>query len=357
MNAHAIQELTQVERPENCLDQFLLRSMNPTMQRVMRLAEGVALAPTTVLLTGESGTGKEVTALHIHHASDRKDGPFIAVNCAAVPASLMESEFFGHEKGAFSGAGDLKKGKFELANGGTLLLDEVSELPLELQAKLLRVLQERRVCRVGGVRTMDLDVRVIAVTNRDLTKMVREGTFRQDLYYRINVFPIWVPPLRERREDIASLVDVILDRLVKQMGRSHATLRSDALKCLVQYDFPGNVRELQNLLERALILSPSGTITPDALLFDQGAVVIGEAHSPFVKSETRRDVSTITSFEGKTLAEIERQVILDTLQQVKGNRTQTSRILGISVRTLRNRLREYRGAGFPITQVGMECAA
>ena len=357
MNAHAIQELTQMERSENCNEQFLLRSMNPTMQRVMRLAEGVALAPTTVLLTGESGTGKEVTALHIHHTSDRCDGPFIAVNCAAVPASLMESEFFGHEKGAFSGAGDLKKGKFELANGGTLLLDEVSELPLELQAKLLRVLQERRVCRVGGVRTMDLDVRVIAVTNRDITKMVREGTFRQDLYYRINVFPIWVPPLRERREDIAGLAEVILDRLLKQMNRSNAVLRSDALQCLMQYDFPGNVRELQNLLERALILSPSGIITPDALLFDQGAAVLEANRTHPLQPGAPCDVSNIHSFEGKTLAEIERQVILDTLQQVKGNRTQTSQILGISVRTLRNRIREYRGAGFPIAQAGMECAA
>jgi two-component system response regulator FlrC len=357
MNAHAIQELTQLERPENCIDQFLLRSMNPTMQRVMRLAEGVALAPTTVLLTGESGTGKEVTALHIHHTSERKDGPFVAVNCAAVPASLMESEFFGHEKGAFSGAGELKKGKFEMANGGTLLLDEVSELPLELQAKLLRVLQERRVCRVGGTRTMELDVRIIAVTNRDLTKMVREGTFRQDLYYRINVFPIWVPPLRERREDIAGLTEVILDRLVKKMDRPSATIRSDALKCLMQYDFPGNVRELQNLLERALILSPSGGITPDALLFDQGAAVLEANQTHPLQPGAPCDVSNITSFEGKTLAEIERQVILDTLQQVKGNRTQTSQILGISVRTLRNRIREYRGAGFQITQAGMECAA
>jgi two-component system response regulator FlrC len=204
---------------------------------------------------------------------------------------------------------------------------------------------------------MELDVRIIAVTNRDLTKMVREGTFRQDLYYRINVFPIWVPPLRERREDIAGLTEVILDRLVKKMDRPSATIRSDALKCLMQYDFPGNVRELQNLLERALILSPSGGITPDALLFDQGAAVLEANQTHPLQPGAPCDVSNITSFEGKTLAEIERQVILDTLQQVKGNRTQTSQILGISVRTLRNRIREYRGAGFQITQAGMECAA
>ncbi len=358
MNAQLRHEVPNAHWDNTQDDEFLLTSENPTMQRVLRLLEGVSLAPTTVLLTGESGTGKEVKALHIHSMSERRNGPFVAVNCAAVPASLMESEFFGHEKGAFSGAGDLKKGKFELANGGTLLLDEVSEMPLELQAKLLRVLQERRVCRVGGTRSMELDVRIIAVTNRDLAEMVRQGKFRQDLYYRINVFPIWIPPLRERLEDLAKLSDVILTRLAVTMKQPRAVLSPQALEYLTQYNFPGNVRELQNLLERAVILSPNGVIKPEALLFDQGTTLqMNSAPSVEQDSSPIMNEGTSTSLEGKTLAEIEREVILNTLTKVRGNRTETSRLLGISVRTLRNRLREYRVAGYSIAESRMECAA
>lgn len=316
----------------------LLTSRNPAMQRVLTMAAGVATMPTTVLLSGESGTGKEVVARFIHDSSPRAGGPFVAVNCAAIPANLMESELFGHEKGAFSGAGERKPGKFELANGGTLLLDEISELPPELQAKLLRVIQERQVTRVGGTQLLDLDVRIVATTNRELRQMVDSGEFRQDLYYRINVFPITLLPLRERLADLPILCRAILMRLATQMGRSVPVLGADALARLQRHTFAGNVRELQNLLERAIVLTRGDAIVADALMFDGEFAQIAAAPG--------------LDFEGLTLADIERQVILDTLRRLDGNRTRTSEVLGISIRTLRNRLREYRGAGFVVTEAG-----
>jgi two-component system response regulator FlrC len=324
----------------------LLTSQNPAMRRVLALATGVSATPTTVLLTGESGTGKEVLARTIHAQSDCPDGPFVAINCAAIPGSLMESELFGHEKGAFSGATERKDGKFELANGGTLLLDEVSELPMPLQAKLLRVLQERQVCRIGGNRVVNLNVRIIATTNRDLRTMVREGTFRQDLYYRINVFPIELPNLRDRRVDIRSLSDVIIARLVKRIGRGAMYLSEPALRQLERHPFPGNVRELQNILERAVILTNGPTIDTGALLFDDDQPSVQLAGP-----------TPMMDFAGQTLAEIERQVILRTLADLQGNRTRTSQQLGISIRTLRNRLRGYRGAGYSIPEASIGFAA
>ena len=316
----------------------LVASNEPVMQRVLTLARGVAQTPTTVLLTGESGTGKEVLARLIHTTSPRRSGPFVAINCAAIPATLMESELFGYEKGAFSGAADARRGRFEQAQRGTLLLDEISELPLELQAKLLRVIQERRVVRVGGSRTIELDVRIIATSNRDLADMVRRGTFRQDLYYRINVFPVTLPALRDRSSDIGALSHAILSRLTARMSRTPLRLSEDALHRLATHPFPGNVRELQNVLERAVVLTQSGSITSQDLVFDG---------QPVTRLPVPQSV-TPNGFKGQTLAEIEREVILNTLQRLSGNRTRTSEVLGISIRTLRNRLREYRGAGYHV---------
>ena len=318
------------------MKETLLESTSPAMRRVLMFARGVAPTPTTVLLSGESGTGKEVIARAIHQLSDRNNGPFVAINCAAIPGTLMESEFFGHEKGAFSGAGDRKEGKFELAHEGTLLLDEVSEMPLELQAKLLRVIQERQVTRLGGTRTLNVDVRIIATTNRDLKAMVADGSFRRDLYYRINVMPIELPALRDRAVDLAPLSRTLLRRICSRMCRNTAQLTEQALNRLKAHDFPGNIRELQNLLERAVILTQGDVIDVDTLLFD-GAQL-----------EVATESETGASFRGQTLAEVERQVILSTLEDLEGNRTRTSEVLGISIRTLRNRLREYRGAGFQV---------
>ncbi len=322
----------------------LLTSNARPMQRVLAMCAGVAETPTTVLLSGESGTGKEVMARYIHAQSPRGMGPFVAVNCAAIPANLMESELFGHERGAFSGAGERKPGKFELANGGTLLLDEISEMPAELQAKLLRVLQERQITRLGGTSPIELDVRIIATTNRDLKEMTARGQFRQDLYYRINVFPIALVPLRERLQDLPELSDSLLSRLASQMGRPTPTLSARALRRLMLHRFEGNVRELQNLLERAIVLTPGDTIEACALMFDQ---------PPASEVEP---AGGLDAFAGCTLAEVERRVILATLRRHDGNRTRTSEALGISIRTLRNRLREYRGAGFEVAPATLAAA-
>jgi transcriptional regulator with PAS, ATPase and Fis domain len=327
------------------MDAFL-DSKNASMQRVLRLCEGVASVPTTVLLTGESGTGKEVFARYIHSLSDRRDGPFVAINSAAVPSTLMESEFFGHERGAFSGATETRKGRFELADGGTLLLDEISELPIALQAKLLRVIQERQFTRVGGQRSINTNVRIIATSNQNLAQMVREGTFRQDLYYRINVFPVGIPPLRERKEDIPQLVRVIVARLSRNMGRPSVELTDQAMDILCSLNYAGNVRELHNLLERALIFCDGDTLTAELLAIE---------HHP--TTTEYGSVADLDAFDGLTLAEVERRVILATLKRLGGNRTHTSDALGISIRTLRNRLREYRGAGFDIVPNMLGCAA
>ncbi|MFT5430583.1 MAG: two-component system response regulator FlrC, partial [Myxococcota bacterium] len=303
-------------------------------------------APTTVLLSGESGTGKEVLARAIHDASPRRSGPFVAVNCAAIPSTLMESTFFGHERGAFSGATDRKLGTFEQASGGTILLDEVSELPLELQAKLLRVIQERQVTRLGSANAVTFDVRIIATTNRDLAQMVRDGSFRQDLFYRLNVFPITLPPLRERLADLPSLCSLIVERLTGRMGRPAMTISSDAMRTLGGHSFPGNVRELQNLLERAVVLSAGTQIESSAIVFDEPMFDSAPVSVPRFGAPANDSVEL--EFAGMTLAEVERRVILETLQHAGGNRTRTSQLLGISIRTLRNRLRDYRGAGYPI---------
>jgi DNA-binding NtrC family response regulator len=295
------------------------------MKRVLTLAVQVAQQSTTVLLTGESGTGKEVVARFIHRRSPRSDEPFVAVNCAALPETLLESELFGHEKGAFTGAVQARRGRFELAHGGTLFLDEVAETSVSLQAKLLRVLQEQQFERLGGTRTIVVDVRVIAATNKDLAHAMEEKSFREDLYYRLNVFPIHIPPLRERREDIPPLAEFLGRKTAARMGRRFGALSAEAQAILYRHDWPGNVRELENALERALIVAKSDTILPEDLSL-QFAPKTGEARTA-------------------TLAGMERAVILETLARNQGDRRATARQLGISLRTLQYRLREYGTAG------------
>lgn len=306
-------------------------AVHPEMLGLLDLASRIASSRSTVLIQGESGTGKEVIARFIHRSGDRASSPFVAVNCAALPENLLESELFGHEKGAFTGAVGRKKGKFELAHGGTLLLDEISEMAVSVQAKLLRVLQEREVDRVGGQAPVSVDVRVIATTNRDLAAEVREGGFRQDLYYRLNVVPLHLPPLRERPEDVASLAEHFLKETASLNGLRPKRLSEAAVDRLQRMPWPGNVRELENLMERATLLVDSEQIEPEDLTFlrrlggtdeDPPAEVGGEGVLP--------------------LREMEKRMIFRALDDHQGNRTRASKVLGISVRTLRNKLNEYQ---------------
>ncbi|MBX6332193.1 MAG: sigma-54-dependent Fis family transcriptional regulator [Gemmatimonadaceae bacterium] len=294
---------------------------DPVMQPVVRAIERVAPTNATVLLLGESGTGKEVAARTIHRQSRRADGPFIAMSCAAISEHLMESEIFGHERGAFTGATAARRGRLELADGGTFFLDEIGELKPELQPKLLRVLQERQFERVGGTRTMVADVRWIAATNRDLSAMVRAGTFREDLYHRLAVFPISLPPLRERVHDIIPLAETLLARISADLGRPLLRLEPEARKRIMAAAWPGNVRELANALERAAILS-------------EGEVVRGEDVSVSGAAPPARE-------DPRTMAEVERDAIRRALDLSGGNRRAAAARLGISVRTLYDRIKRY----------------
>jgi len=312
------------------------------MREVLGAAEDVAMGNTTVLVLGESGTGKEVVARYVHRCSPRASGPWVAVNCAAMPAELLESELFGHERGAFTGAAERRVGRIEQADKGTLLLDEISELPPPLQAKLLRVLQEREVDRLGGGRSVPVDVRIIATSNRDLGQMVERKLFRADLYYRLFVFPIVLPPLRDRPDDIPVLANHLLRKLAEDLGRPAPTLADDALRGLARYRFPGNVRELANILERALVRCRYDVI--DLQYLDLG---IHEPRSSVAAmGRTERAPLPERRFlpEGVPidLGSLERLAIQEALRRENGNRTRAARILGISLRTLRNKLREYR---------------
>ncbi|MEW6220006.1 MAG: sigma-54 dependent transcriptional regulator [Thermodesulfobacteriota bacterium] len=303
--------------------------------RVLERAQTVASSKATVLILGESGTGKELVARLIHEASDRRHGPFVAVNCAALPESLLESELFGHEKGAFTGAAVTRKGRFELADGGTLLLDEIGEIALPLQAKLLRVLQEEEVDRLGGRSPIPIDVHVVATTNRDLAKAVQEGTFRQDLYYRLSVIPLTMPALRERPDDVPLLAEHFLRRFAERYGKDVRALSPGALDRLRRAPWPGNVRELENLLERAVLLARGEVLTP-ADLWDEPAPPPGPVPA----------ASPPPPAAGSTnLWEAERQMILQALRETDDNRTHAAKLLGISIRTLRNKLHEYREKG------------
>jgi two-component system response regulator FlrC len=299
------------------------------MIRVLEVVEAVAKSDATILVQGESGTGKELIARMVHQVSPRAEQPFIAVNCAALPANLLESELFGHEKGAFTGAEKRKLGKFELAHGGTILLDEISEMELGLQAKLLRVLQEREVDRVGGSSPIPVDVRVVATTNRNLAKEVEEGRFRADLYYRLNVIPLTLTPLRERQNDIPLLVEHFMRKV---LGAGAPKIPAETMRTLMQYPWPGNVRELQNAVERAAILAQGRS--PEVKDF------LITAPSTLVQKIEQETVPSIRS--GMTVAEVEKLLILETLKATGDNRTKAADLLGISIRTLRNKLAEYR---------------
>ncbi len=343
------------------------------MKSLRQLIGKVAPTEATVLISGENGTGKELVANELFRRSNRADKPFIRVNCAAVSDTLIESEFFGHEKGAFTGALQRREGRFELANQGTILLDEVSEISPRLQAKLLRVLQEREFERVGGNKTIKVNVRVIATTNRDLQKSVEHGEFRQDLYFRLAVFPIQVPALRMRRDDIPNLAAFFLERFSRKHGVRVRGMAADALAMLHAYNWPGNVRELQNTIERAVILSESGTpLRGAALGLSLPAAVVAEPAPIGIEEATVVDAmlapasasvpampdlvaaaaaaSTVTNGHAPPipLEEVEKQHILAVLEHTGGNRIQAARHLGISERTLRNKLALYREQGVPI---------
>ena len=303
------------------------------MRRVLSLALRVATSSATVLIQGESGTGKELLARLIHHHSPRKNHSFVAMNCAALPENLAESELFGYEKGAFTGANQPRIGKFELADQGTLLLDEISEMQLSLQVKLLRVLQEKEVDHIGGRQPVPVDVRVIATTNRDLRNMVRQNRFREDLYYRLRVIPIDLPPLRERKEDIPLLADFFIRKFCAAKENPLPQFNSRASEQLVRWDWPGNVRELENTVERAVLISDGREIGPEHLLLD----------SDLIGSESNGSESVLkSSLVGMTVKEMEQKLIGQTLKHVNDNRTYAAKMLGISIRTLRNKLKEYQ---------------
>ncbi|MDP3072412.1 MAG: sigma-54 dependent transcriptional regulator [Opitutaceae bacterium] len=363
--AQTYQQLVKVNNllsddPED--DDGMLIGRSAAMLRLRQLIDRVAPTDATVLVTGESGTGKEMISREFYRRSPRRGQPYIKVNCAAVSENLIESEFFGHERGAFTGATERREGRFELANNGTLLLDEVSEIPGPLQAKLLRVLQEREFERVGGSRTIKVNVRIIATSNRDLLANVAKGEFRQDLYYRLNVFPVHVPSLRERIDDVPLLADHFLKRFARKHGVKVTGFSDSARASLLSYRWPGNVRELQNTVERAVILSESGRAVTAAALGLSGETGAGESVPPW-ESEVLdvpagavagdgagQGPQVFTDDAGQVLRldALEKQAIRVALRQTAGNRTQAATALGISIRTLRNKLQEYREAGEPI---------
>lgn len=318
----------------------------PTMRPVLEKIERVSQSQATVLITGESGTGKELIARAIHVASPRAAQPMLCVNCAALSPTLLESELFGHEKGAFTGADRLRKGRFELADGGTLLLDEVSEIAPALQAKLLRVLQEREFERVGSSVTRRVDVRVIATTNRDLKAWAAKARFREDLFYRLSVLPIEVPPLRERREDIAALLDYFIARVCVREGRERPTLAPETTALLVEYGWPGNVRELQNLCERVCVLEAGRTVTPATV----GPLLIGPIKTASAPAES------IQYKDGQILSDAERELIVKTLERFGGHREKTARALGIGLRTLGLKLKKWREDGTYVEPFGARIA-
>jgi len=300
----------------------------PAMRKVYSQIERVANSRATVLIRGDSGTGKELVAHAIHYSGARRDQPFIKVNCAALSAGLLESELFGHEKGSFTGAHERKIGRFELADAGTLLLDEVSEISPELQPKLLRALQEREFERVGGNVPIRVDTRIIGTSNRNLERAVEEGKLREDLFFRLNVIQIRLPSLRERREDVPELMDHFLRHYAQENGRDIRGFSERTRQAFLEYDWPGNVRELQNAIERAVVLSTESLLEPEHFMLE-GA-------------RTKRDDQDALR-AGMTVAEAEKHLIQTTLEHCKQNRTHAAKLLGISVRTLRNKLKEYRG--------------
>lgn len=313
---------------------------DPSMKKLFGLAARVAKCEATVLIQGESGSGKEVIARYIHQSSHRHAGPFVAINCAAIPENMLEAELFGYEKGAFTGAVQAVAGRFELAQGGTLLLDEISEMALALQAKLLRVLQERELERLGGRKTIPLDVRVLATTNRNLKELVIRGDFREDLYYRLSVFPLKIPPLRERSRDILPLARALLRRHWRS-GKPLPELSPAAAATLQNYAWPGNVRELDNVMQRALVLHAGGSIQAEDLIFEEDL-------APLCGADVSPERGLAGDRLGEGLRSVEEKIILDTLREENGSRKSTADRLGISPRTLRYKIARMREAGIAV---------
>ncbi len=310
---------------------------SPPMERLFEQMRLVAPTRSSVLIVGESGTGKELVATALHHGSPRRDERFLAINCGAIPSDILESELFGHERGSFTGAVGRKIGKFQLAHRGSLFLDEISELYPELQVKLLRVLEERRIMRVGGSELLEVDFRLIAATNRDLEKEVTDGRFREDLYYRLKVVTLVVPPLRKRAGDIALLAESFIDGFCREHGRSPKRLSREALEVLNRYSWPGNVRELKNVLESVVIFHEGEEIGASDLPSELRAGARGPASGGPVQN---------LNGPPRTMAEIERQAILETLDLTSGRRAEAAKVLGIGLRTLQRKLKEYRETGY-----------
>ncbi len=320
------------EKEVHSPDSFI--ACDDSMLRIKELIKQIGSSSVSVLISGESGTGKEIIAKFIHDNSDRREKGFVAVNCAALPPSLLESELFGFEKGAFTGANHRHVGKFELASGGTLLLDEITEIETSLQAKLLRAIQEQEIERIGGRETIKINTRIIATSNRNLKEAVAKGTFREDLYYRLQVLPIEVPPLRERSKDIRYLALSFTKRFGLDYGKPDLSLTADAINCLLTYTWPGNVRELQNTIHRIVLMAQGNYID----MLDLPDSIKGKRHDEWV------DLLPV----GKSLESLETQFILETLKYHHGNRTHTAKTLGISIRTLRNKINEFTGKGLKV---------
>ncbi len=331
------------------------------MTELKVLADQIAPSDASVLITGESGVGKEVMARYLHKRSRRAEKPYISVNCAAIPENLLESELFGHEKGAFTGAIARRIGKFEEADGGTLLLDEISEMDIRLQSKLLRAIQEREIDRVGGGKPVPVNIRIIATSNRNLREAVRQGEFREDLLYRLNVVNLHIPPLRQRPLDVVALADHFIDKYAKANGSVARKLSDEARQRVQSAPWPGNVRELENAMHRAVILAHGEEITADALRAPDGRPVPSSALDNAADRAVAAAEGAIRGLQGvrvgQTVAEVEQELILTTLDHCLGNRTHAANILGISIRTLRNKLRAYQDAGIEIAAPGETRAA
>ncbi len=334
---------------------------DPAMKSVMSLSDKIAPSEATILITGESGTGKEVMSRYIHRKSKRKDATFIAINCAAIPENLLESELFGHEKGSFTGATGRRIGKFEEASGGTLLLDEVSEMHPSLQAKLLRAIQEKEITRVGNNKPVKVDVRIIATSNRDLEASVQKGEFREDLYFRLNVVNIRLPALRERPADILELAQFFTDKFAESNGVETKKISKEAGEKLQAYGWRGNIRELENTMHRAILMAEEKEIEAEAIFLQESSFTqkaetttsktpnMTESASPSSSPENTDGVEMLI---GKTISEVEQDMIINTLGHCLGNRTHAAKILGISIRTLRNKLNQYKDEGRDIPKVG-----
>jgi two-component system, response regulator FlrC len=321
---------------------------DPSMQAMMQLIDRVAGSDASILITGESGTGKEVASRYVHRKSRRAGANFVSVNCAAIPDNLLESELFGHEKGAFTGAVARRIGKFEEANGGTLLLDEISEMDLRLQAKLLRAIQEREIDRVGSNAPIKIDIRLIATSNRDLEEEVKAKRFREDLYFRLNVVNLHMPPLRDRPADILPLAEYFAAKYAKANGLENKPFTPAALGLLQAHHWRGNVRELENTMHRAVLMAHGNDIDADAIMLSGSSFAPDKASPAALAAQAAAERTGAGTLVGRTVADVERDLILDTLNHCLGNRTHAANILGISIRTLRNKLKLYNDSGINV---------